>query len=66
MVDENTRKKEETVEQTRLLLEQAEIQAQAERERRDEIIRQIRALESVPADRTKVLTVCRGHHAAEA
>ena len=61
--DENARKKDETIEQTRQLLAQAELHAQAERERRDDVIRQIRALESVPTERFKVMR-CNCMHAS--
>ena len=58
LVGENLKKKEQTVEETRALLTIAEQAAAEERARRDEIIMQIRALESMPANRTKVGVRC--------
>jgi hypothetical protein len=52
--DDNKTRKEQTIEETRALLAQAEEESRLERERRDEVIRQIRALESVPMSRFKV------------
>eukprot|EP00042_Codosiga_hollandica_P040343 m.346574 g.346574 ORF g.346574 m.346574 type:complete len:625 (-) comp55836_c1_seq1:134-2008(-) len=55
MIEEKTKQKEAVDGETRALMAAAEEQARIERERRDEIIRQIRALELVPVSRSKTL-----------